>query len=107
MNNNINIIKKQLDMRGTSVDVIRELYRLIPANISLTIFDFEENKSCTLRGTSDELSNVFAFITILENSQYFENVTVRYATKRAVKRKTLTDFEIVCRLAEDLEDRAK
>jgi len=103
MMNNLNLIKAQLDMRGTSVDIIREIYKLIPANISLTILDFEENVTCTLRGTADELSNVFKFNTILEKSPYFRNVKVRYATKRVVKRQTLTDFEIVCSLKEGSE----
>ena len=103
MINNINVVKNQLDMRGTSIDVIRELYKLIPSDISLTIFDFEDGSTCTLRGTADELSNVFKFITILENSAYFKNVKVRYATKRVIKRQILTDFEIICRLADSSE----
>lgn len=103
MINNIKIIKQNLDMRGSSIDIIRELYKLIPGNISLTILDFEIGSSCTLRGTADELSSVFRFITILEDSPYLENVKVRYATKRAIKNKMLTDFEIVCELTKDIE----
>ena len=98
MAGNVSIIKDQLDMSGSSIDVVRELYRIVPPNISLTIVDIEELADCTLRGTAEELSDAFRFITILEESVYFQNVKVRYATKRVVKKRMITDFEITCTL---------
>jgi Tfp pilus assembly protein PilN len=105
----VNIIKQELDMRGSSIEALRELYKLIPPNTSLTIFDFEAGRGCILRGTADELSTVFKFITILEGSPYFKNVKVRYATKRAAGRATLADFEITLDLSDisEIEKEAK
>lgn len=92
------IVKVQLDAEGSSIDVLRELYRKMPPEISLSIFDYEESKSCLLRGTSSKLSDVFKFISTLEESPYFENVKVRYATKRVIRKEEFTDFEIICTL---------
>ncbi|MDB4349333.1 pilus assembly protein PilM [Omnitrophica bacterium] len=92
------VIKKQLNFKGSGLDVLRELYNNIPTEIALAIFDYEDSRSCLLRGTSQRLSDVFKFISILEDSAYFENVKVRYATKRVIGKKELTDFEIICQL---------
>lgn len=94
------VIKKQLSLDGSCVDIIRELYMKIPPEITLTIFDYEDARSCILRGTSQKLSDVFKFISTLEKSKFFENVKVRYATKRVVRKRELTDFEIVCQLSQ-------
>jgi Tfp pilus assembly PilM family ATPase len=90
---------RQLDFKGSGIDVLRELYSNMPSEISLSIFDYEDGRSCLLRGTSQKLSDVFKFISLLEDSAYFENVKVRYATKRVVGKKELTDFEVICQLA--------
>ncbi len=92
------IIKRQTDLEGSSVDVLRELYSSLPPEIKLTIFDYVDGQSCLLRGSSQKLSDVFKFVSILEESPYFENVKVRYATKRVVAKQELTDFELVCQL---------
>jgi Tfp pilus assembly PilM family ATPase len=92
------IIKRQLDLKGSSIDILRELYSKIPPQITLTIFDYEDKRSCLLRGTANQLSDVFTFNSTLEDSEYFENVKVRYATKRAVGSQEMTDFEIICQL---------
>lgn len=92
------IVKSQLALTGSSVDIIRELYSRVPKEISLSIIDYEEGKNCLLRGVSEKLSDVFKFVSTLEESPYFENVKVNYATKRAIKNTEITDFEIVCGL---------
>jgi len=94
------VIKAQKRMERSGVDVIRELYANIPPAISISILDFEDGRSCTMRGMSGNLSDVFKFNSILEESPYFENVKVRYATKRRTGKKELTDFEIVCQLTQ-------
>jgi len=93
------IIKRQTNLKGSSIDVLRELYSNLPSEITLTIFDYEDGRSCLLRGSSQKLADVFKFVSILEESPYFENVKVRYATKRVVAKQELTDFELVCQLA--------
>ncbi|MBL7068664.1 MAG: pilus assembly protein PilM [Candidatus Omnitrophica bacterium] len=94
------IIKKQLRFEGSSIDILKELYSRIPSQITLSIFDCEDGRLCLLRGMSQSLSDVFKFISILEESEYFENVKVRYATKRVIGNKEITDFEIICDLTQ-------
>jgi len=96
---NLEIIKSHLDMKGSSVDVIREVYALIPADVSLGLLDFELGKSLLLRGTTSDLKNVIKFTQDLERSPYFENCLMKYAQKRVTKTSEFVDFELSCRLS--------
>ena len=95
------VIKDQLDVKGSSIDVLNELYRLIPPETSLTILIFDEKEMVTLRGTSYSMSDVFKLVGILEASPYFQNVEVKYASKRKIRGKELTDFQIICPLVSE------
>lgn len=94
----IELIQNQLMFKGSSIDIIRELYTILPADVSLTLFEFEGKNRVLLRGTTVELSKVFSLLPILEKSPYFENVRINYATKRTFKQKEFADFEIICAL---------
>ncbi|MDD5450256.1 MAG: hypothetical protein PHO42_06695 [Candidatus Omnitrophica bacterium] len=95
---NLENIKQNLDMRGSSVDVIREVFKIVPPGISISVMDFELGKTLTLRGISSDLSSVFKFDADLEKSVYFRNCEIRYAQKRIIKEKEFVDFEINCKL---------
>jgi len=95
------VIRGQLDVRGFSIDILYELYRIIPPRTSLSIFILDEKKTVTLRGASRSMSDVFRLVGILEESPYFQNVDVKYASKRKVKEKELTDFQIICPLVSE------
>jgi len=95
---NIELIQNQLRFEGSSIDVIRQLYTLLPGDVSLTLFEFEDKMRVLLRGTAGNLSEVFNLLPILEESPYFENVTINYATKRTSKQREFADFEIICNL---------
>ncbi|MDP2939560.1 MAG: pilus assembly protein PilM [Candidatus Omnitrophota bacterium] len=92
----LSLVKERLNPRGSSIDVIYELYNLIPEGLSLSIFSFEENEFITLQGISLAMSDVFNFQSILEKSPYFKNVEVKYASKRKIKQTEITDFRISC-----------
>ncbi|MEI8176261.1 MAG: pilus assembly protein PilM [Candidatus Omnitrophota bacterium] len=95
---NLDIIKRHLDTRGSSIDIIREVYGIIPQGISILIFDFELEKSLTLRGTSPDLSSVFKFSADMGKSSYFESCEIRFAQKRTVNAQEIVDFELGCAL---------
>ncbi len=78
------------------MDVIHELYHLIPPDISLVRFIYDEEGVITLRGRAQDLSSVFNFVPILERSEIFKNAKVRYATKRKAQTGEIIDFEIIC-----------
>ncbi len=92
----LNLVKERLSSRGSSIDVIYELYNLIPDGVSLSIFSFDDADIITLQGMSLNMSDVFNFQSILEKSPYFKNVEVKYASKRKLRQTELTDFRITC-----------
>ncbi len=94
----VRLIRGQLDTRGSAIDILSELHRIVPPESSLTIFIFDEKKLVTLRGTSYNMSDVFELIAILEGSPYFQNVEVKYASRRKAMGKEFTDFQITCPL---------
>lgn len=91
---NISVIKNQMDLRGSSIDVIREIYSVIPGDVFLTSLEYEEAKHVILKGNSPTLSGILNFVNRLEKSGYFEGVKLKYATKRKMAERESTDFEI-------------
>jgi Tfp pilus assembly PilM family ATPase/Tfp pilus assembly protein PilN len=91
------VIKSQLIKKSEVSDILNELYKIVPPNIYLVLCTYEDER-VELKGTANVLSDVFKLVTILENSTYFQNVKVRYATKRKVGGEELIDFEISCPL---------
>lgn len=95
---NIELVQNQLAFQGSSVDIIRELYTLLPEDVSLALLEFEDKNRVLVRGTTKELSRAFDLLPILEKSPYFENVEINFATKRTFKNTEFADFEIICPL---------
>ncbi|MCX5716136.1 MAG: pilus assembly protein PilM [Candidatus Omnitrophica bacterium] len=93
------IIKAYLDTEGSAVDVMREVYRIVPQGVSIAVLDFELDKSLALRGGAADLNSVFKFTSDLEKSGHFKNCQIKYAQKRTVKTRELVDFEITCALS--------
>ncbi len=93
---NIELIRGQLMLEGSSISIIREVYEILPEDVSLTLLEFEDKNRVLLRGTTKELSRVFNLLPLLEKSEFFENVKINYATKRTFKQTEFADFEIIC-----------
>ncbi|MFA4982292.1 MAG: pilus assembly protein PilM [Candidatus Omnitrophota bacterium] len=94
----INIVKEGLKKKPLAIDILREVHKITPDNISFTMLDYERGRSLTVRGSASALGDVFAYVSILEKSPYFENVKVKYATKRITAGKEVADFEATCAL---------
>lgn len=92
------VIRSQLAKKSEALDVLNELHKIVPPQIYLSMYNYDEQK-VELKGTAGVLSDVFRLVTILENSPYFQNVQVRYATKRKIGQQELVDFEIACPLS--------
>jgi Tfp pilus assembly PilM family ATPase/Tfp pilus assembly protein PilN len=99
----IETIKERVYTRGTSLNLFYEVHKAVLPEIYLTSITFDGKDELTLRGQSNEMSEVFSFVTKLEESGYFQNVKSKYATKRKVGDKEVTEFEISC----PLEDKYK
>ncbi|MFA6358164.1 MAG: pilus assembly protein PilM [Candidatus Omnitrophota bacterium] len=94
----IETIKDRVYTRGLSLNLLYEVHRVISPEIYLVSMSFDGKESLTLRGQSNEMSEVFNFVNKLEESGYFRDVKSKYATKRKVEDKEVTDFEIICPL---------
>jgi len=88
------MVREHLKAEGSCLDIMRETYAVIPSNIFLTRYIYEEGKGITLKGSSPSMSQVVKLVPILEKSKYFKEVQLRYASKRKKKGVDLTDFEI-------------
>lgn len=91
----INLVKGRLDARKSSINILHEIARLTPKEIYFTNINIEEKKQTVLQGRAAVMSNVFEFVTILENSPYFENVQTTYTTTKKEKDTEYARFEII------------
>lgn len=98
MTREIAIVKEEVGFRPLAIDVVSEVYRLTPSNLSLTMLDYESQKSLVVRGGAATTGDIFKYVTTLEGSPYFEGVKVKYATKRVASGRETFDFEIGCAL---------
>jgi Tfp pilus assembly protein PilN len=97
----ISAIKNYLLKRGYPLEILTELYTVIPPEIELLDIRYEDQTKFTLRGTAESMASVFAFVDGMEKSKFFRDVKTRYTTKRKKGLKDVTDFEIVCVLEQE------
>jgi len=96
----IDLVKRTIDAKRSSVNIIHEIYGITPPEISLSAIDIDEDKQVILKGRGYAMSEVFKFIKKLEESDIFSNVKAAYTRTRKEKeneRETeYAEFEIVC-----------
>jgi len=91
----INMVENRRDAKGSSINILSEIYRLTPKEIYLTSISIEERKKVVLRGRADVMSDIFKYVTTLEESNVFENVNTSYATAKRENNIEYIDFEII------------
>jgi len=94
----IRLIESRINAGNSAIEALRQIHKAIPQEIYMTAVNFEENKQVSLRGTSKDMSCVFKLVKTLEELPNFRDVKTKYVTKRRLKDKDLTDFEITCPL---------
>ncbi len=84
----------------TSLDVLREISLLTPADITLDQFFFEKGRSVTLAGRALSHAAAVDFAGALNDSRLFSDAKLRYATQtqRLADGTQEVQFEIVCTL---------
>jgi len=104
------IVKGFVKGRMTSLDIINQLYLLIPEEIYLENVMIDENGHITIQGISESMSRVFNFVSALEDSELFKSVKTTSTTAKKDRGKDAAAFEIQFRLesaddetAEELE----
>ena len=92
------IIKDYLNSRMVSLEILRELYNLIPDEIYIQNIAIEENGSIDLQGISESTSRIFEFNKSLEDSTLFKGVKTKSTTAKKDRGKDVSVFEIVFKL---------
>jgi len=92
------LLDSRTTKRPTAIDLLYELYQVMPNEVTLVSFSYEEDKQVILRGQAGDLNSVFVFVGHLEKSKVFKNFQskVRYATKKKTQAGEVVDFEITC-----------
>jgi type IV pilus assembly protein PilM len=92
----INLVEKRLDAKGSSINILNEMHSLTPREIYFTNINIAEKGQAVLRGRARAMSDVFKFVTTLEDSPYFKNAKTTYTTTKKEEEKEYADFEIIC-----------
>jgi len=90
----IEFVEDIINRRSFLAVFISQLYKITPAEIAFSYINLDKSGLATLRGQSVQLSDVFKFITKLENSPYFKDVDTKYTRTKKLKEKEVTDFEV-------------
>ena len=99
--NYIKIIKGETGNRLLAIDIITELYKLTPQDISLNRIDYEQDKSLNVTGKLTNLDEALKYVETLRSSPYFKDVKVKNASKRELADSDTAIFEIACDLSKD------
>lgn len=93
------IIKTCLYSRQIPLAIMSALQKAIPQEIAISSLGIDEKETITLRGQAVQLSDVFRFITSLEEAKVFNDIQTKYTRKRKMKEREITDFELSFQLA--------
>ncbi len=92
------VVKKHIERGQFIVELLERSYILIPSDIAISGLDYNGKDSVFYKGTSKGTQEVFALVKKLEGLKYFSKVEVKHATKKKVRGKEFTDFNIQCQL---------
>lgn len=94
----LELVKEYWDYSVSPIDIIYELYNVLPSSMSLNVFNLDEKGNLTLQGVSSRMSDIFSFQSVLEKTKIFRNVEVKYASKRNTSQGEITDFRVTCQI---------
>ena len=96
------VLRNLLDNRGKGLYVFERVTSLISPEIYLTHFSYDSEGDLRLAGTAGSMSQVYALVNELEESNYFQSVDPKETKSRRAGDKEVADFQIECLLAEGI-----
>ncbi len=89
------VLKDHFEKQPRAVYAYYEVHKLLPENISLINFLYEESNTIELRGRAQDYNDLLRFVSSLNHSDILKDfeASVRYITRRDAG---AVDFEIVC-----------
>jgi Tfp pilus assembly protein PilN len=101
------VIRTFMKDRDIPLDVLVELYNLIPEDIRFNAIKYTTQGKFSVAGNARTMATVFSFLSHMEESSYFKNGELKRTTKRKEGEEEVVDFEIVCLLEENPTPRKK
>lgn len=96
----VDTIRQHLDKKGSALNILQQLFIVMPRDVYLTDIGYVKNKEVDLSGRSLTMSDVFKLVTLLEELDCFEKVKTNYATKTKKEDREVVDFELTCPVKE-------
>lgn len=76
------------------VDILVELYNILPENILLSSLSYNYNQQLVIKGKAHNMGEINNFLLVLKNSRYLKNAQLKYASKNKTDRGQAANFEI-------------
>lgn len=94
------LVRNLLEHRGEGLAAYEMISSMIGEDMYLTSFQYDKLGDIKFSGTVDSMSKVFAFVTELDESNFFTEVKTTQTKTRKEGAREVADFEIKCRLTE-------
>ena len=90
----LSIVQKYDKQKGLVAVSMREVYNLMPANVSLAMFTFDSIDGIILRGSANTMPDVVRLSEALNKSPNFRNTEIKYISERVTGSGKVIDFQI-------------
>ena len=98
-------IKNNIDSENSFLRVLTDLYKLTPKNVMYENFNFEKQNKVELRGKAVKHQEVLDLVTILKDSNYFQDAELLHSRGDRLYRAAVRSFDIACYLESNQEYR--
>lgn len=94
------LVKDFKAKKGIALKVLDQSQAVLPQQMYLSEISLTSEGKLGMKGTSELMSTVFSFVTLLDNHPLFQNVTSDYTKSRKENDKDVSDFGISAGLEE-------
>jgi Tfp pilus assembly PilM family ATPase len=94
----VDFFKQELKDRVLVADLVEEVLRLIPSDVSLRALQFDSSGAFSIQGYAQEGPGVNMLQEGMARSAFFKEVNLQFATKRRIFDRDVTDFKITASL---------
>lgn len=93
------LAQEQTQAPGDFLEVLNDVNLTLPDTMNILSMEYSsKDRNVVLRGTAQEMSSVFSFLSTLEAAPSLEQVKTRSVTKRKEGDKEISEFEITANL---------
>ncbi|MBU1887578.1 MAG: PilN domain-containing protein, partial [Candidatus Omnitrophica bacterium] len=93
----IRLVEERLGAGDSILNVIDELYRVTPKELYNKSLEIDEERNIVIKGRASAMSEIFNFITTLEESERIANVKTSFTATKEDKEGNYAEFEISCK----------